>query len=74
MAIFDIGSETRRAFFRTITDAKTIFWNGPLGVAEKPPFAVGTRRVAEAVAMANVLTATAGGTRADRPRPRRTDD
>ncbi len=60
-AIFDIGSETRRAFFRAILEAKTVFWNGPLGVAEKPTFAVGTRRVAEAVAMADGYTVIGGG-------------
>lgn len=60
-AIFDIGSETTRAFAEVIADAKTIFWNGPLGVSEHAPFAVGTRRVAEAVAMADAFTVIGGG-------------
>jgi phosphoglycerate kinase len=60
-SIFDIGSETRRAFFRTIADAKTVFWNGPLGVAERPAFAMGTRRVAEAVAISDAFTVIGGG-------------
>jgi phosphoglycerate kinase len=59
--IFDIGTDTRRAFFREITNAKTILWNGPLGVAENPPFAVGTRRVAEAVAMSDGFSVIGGG-------------
>jgi len=60
-AIFDIGSETRRTFFTTISGAKTVFWNGPLGVAERPPFAFGTRRVAEAVAISDAYTVVGGG-------------
>jgi phosphoglycerate kinase len=60
-SILDIGSETRGAFFREIRDAKTVFWNGPLGVAERPPFALGTRRVAEAVAVCDGYTVIGGG-------------
>lgn len=48
----DIGPETRSAFAVVIERAKTIVWNGPMGVFEKPLFAVGTRQVAEAVARA----------------------
>ncbi|HYH12701.1 MAG TPA: phosphoglycerate kinase [Thermomicrobiales bacterium] len=59
--IYDIGSQTRRAFFAAISEAKTIFWNGPLGVAERPPFALGTRRVAEAVAISDGYTVIGGG-------------
>lgn len=60
-SIFDIGADTAAAFAKVIEDAKTVLWNGPLGVAEHPPFAVGTRRVAEAVAMADGYTVIGGG-------------
>jgi phosphoglycerate kinase len=46
----DIGPETREAFAGEIGKAKTIFWNGPMGVFEWPRFAEGTKAVAEAVA------------------------
>ena len=59
--ILDIGSQTRGAFFREIREAKTVFWNGPLGVAERPPFALGTRRVAEAVATSDAYSVVGGG-------------
>lgn len=48
----DIGPETRSAYAAVIESAKTIVWNGPMGVFEKPLFAVGTKQVAEAVARA----------------------
>jgi phosphoglycerate kinase len=60
-AILDIGPLTSSAFAEQIGRAQTIFWNGPLGVAERAPFAVGTRRVAEAVAMADAYTVIGGG-------------
>ena len=46
----DIGPETRGLFARHIDEARTIFWNGPMGVFEWPRFAEGTKAVAEAVA------------------------
>jgi phosphoglycerate kinase len=46
----DIGPATRELFARHIDEARTIFWNGPMGVFEWPRFAEGTKAVAEAVA------------------------
>ena len=56
----DIGPETRAAFAALIADAKTIFWNGPMGVFEWPRFAEGTRAVADAVAKASAFTVVGG--------------
>jgi phosphoglycerate kinase len=49
---FDIGPKTRALYAAEIAKAKTVIWNGPMGVFEKKPFAAGTRAVAEAVAEA----------------------
>src|SRR5262249_28965257 len=46
----DIGPETRSAFGRHIIEARTVFWNGPMGVFEWPRFAEGTKALAQAVA------------------------
>jgi phosphoglycerate kinase len=54
---FDIGPKTRRLYEAEIARAKTILWNGPMGVFEKKPFAAGTAAIAQAVANA---TATNG--------------
>lgn len=54
----DIGPQTTSQFCDLILHAKTIVWNGPLGVSETKPFDVGTRRVAEAIAQATVKGAT----------------
>jgi phosphoglycerate kinase len=51
---FDIGPKTRANYAAEIANAKTIIWNGPMGVFEKKPFAEGTRAVAQAVADATV--------------------
>ena len=56
----DIGPETRRAFAEHISTAKTIFWNGPMGVFEWQPFAGGTKAVAEAVAGADAHSVVGG--------------
>lgn len=60
-AIFDIGPETARRFADRIRQARTVFWNGPLGVAEHDPFVRGTSVVAEAVAAADGFTVIGGG-------------
>jgi phosphoglycerate kinase len=54
----DIGPKTTNEFCDVILTAKTIVWNGPLGVSETKPFDVGTRRVAESIAQATVKGAT----------------
>jgi phosphoglycerate kinase len=56
----DIGPETRRRFGDEISRAKTIFWNGPMGVFEWPRFAEGTKAVAEAVAGADAFSVVGG--------------
>ncbi|HMB54466.1 MAG TPA: phosphoglycerate kinase [Thermoanaerobaculia bacterium] len=52
MKAFDVGPKSRAAFAKELAGARTIFWNGPLGVFEKPPFDAGTRAVAEALVAA----------------------
>jgi phosphoglycerate kinase len=57
-AIFDIDMATRHDFRARIVKAKTVFWNGPMGVFETPPFDEGTRAVAEALVEAGKRGAT----------------
>jgi phosphoglycerate kinase len=56
----DIGPETRRAFAEHLARARTIFWNGPMGVFEWPRFAEGTKAVAEAVASSEAYSVVGG--------------
>ncbi len=57
----DIGPETARLFANKIKSAQTIFWNGPQGVFETPPFDIGTRAVAMAVAESAGRSCVGGG-------------
>jgi phosphoglycerate kinase len=57
----DIGPGTAAAFGDVIAEAKTIFWNGPMGVFEDPRFAAGTRHVASAMADSRGFTIVGGG-------------
>jgi phosphoglycerate kinase len=56
----DIGPETREGFAGAIAGARTIFWNGPMGVFEWPRFAEGTKAVADAVAKADAFSVVGG--------------
>ena len=58
MAMLDIGMGTAESYSRAILSAKTILWNGPMGVFETPPFDKGTRAIAEAMAQATAKGAT----------------
>jgi phosphoglycerate kinase len=57
----DIGPETSRLYAELLTDAKTVVWNGPMGVFEVAPFASGTMAVAKAVAAVRGTTIIGGG-------------
>lgn len=57
----DIGEETQRLFADEIINAKTVIWNGPMGVFEFPAFAKGTEAVAHACAQCNGTTVIGGG-------------
>jgi len=57
----DIGPETAKRFAELVGGARTIFWNGPMGVFEWPRFAAGTKAVAQAVADADAYSVVGGG-------------
>jgi phosphoglycerate kinase len=57
----DIGPKSVEAFTRRFRDAKTIFWNGPMGLFEKAPFAAGTFGIARALAESPAFTVVGGG-------------
>jgi phosphoglycerate kinase len=60
-AIFDIGPDTVNRYCRQIAGARTVFWNGPMGVFERAPFANGTLGLARCVADASAYTVVGGG-------------
>jgi len=57
----DIGPETATRFAEIVAGARTVFWNGPMGVFEFPEFAAGTRAVAEALTKVDRLSVVGGG-------------
>jgi phosphoglycerate kinase len=57
----DIGPKSLEAFARRFVDAKTVFWNGPMGLFEKAPFAAGTFGLARAMAASAAFTVVGGG-------------
>src|SRR5687768_13352130 len=63
-AVFDIGPATAQSYSRAVAYAKTVIWNGPMGVSETPAFAKGTEAVARAMAAATdkgAVTIVGGG-------------
>ncbi len=61
MAIVDIGPRTIALYREVIRDARTVFWNGPVGIFEQPAFATGTRQVAQFMADNPLATTVVGG-------------
>lgn len=57
----DIGSKTIEEFSKIISEAGTVFWNGPMGVFEHKPYDVGTRSLAEAIAASEAVSCVGGG-------------
>lgn len=57
----DIGPATAKAYAAIVKDAKTVVWNGPMGVFEMPPFDAGTKAVAAAIAESNAVSIIGGG-------------
>ncbi|MFE1876391.1 phosphoglycerate kinase [Streptomyces sp. NPDC059496] len=57
----DIGPETRELYASKIADAKTVFWNGPVGVFEHPDYAGGTAAIAQALLDSSAFTVVGGG-------------
>jgi len=57
----DIGPETSKLYADIVKEAKTVVWNGPMGVSEMPPFDAGTKAVAEAVAASGSVSIIGGG-------------
>jgi phosphoglycerate kinase len=60
-AAFDIGPESMALFTELLAGSRTIVWNGPMGLFERPPFDRGTKAIAEAVAFSTATTIVGGG-------------
>ena len=58
---FDIGPGTAAAFSDIVMEARTVFWNGPMGMFEDARFAAGTRTLAQAMADTKAFTVVGGG-------------
>lgn len=58
---FDIGPETAKQYAEIVKNAKTVVWNGPMGVFEVPPFDAGTKAVAQAIADSDAVSIIGGG-------------
>ena len=59
--IFDVGPETQKLFAQVLTNAKTILWNGPVGVFEFDQFGEGTRSMSLAIAESDAFSIAGGG-------------
>lgn len=59
--IFDIGPRAIEALKRTLANAATVIWNGPVGVFENPAFAEGTKALAQAIAISDAFSLAGGG-------------
>ncbi|MFH2010834.1 MAG: phosphoglycerate kinase [bacterium] len=59
--ILDIGPDSSAAFGKLVAEAKTVFWNGPMGLFERAPFAEGTYALARAVAESSAVSVVGGG-------------
>ena len=59
--IVDVGPETVKLFGKYVSDAKMIFWNGPMGAFEIPDFACGTKDIARSVAYSEAVSIVGGG-------------
>lgn len=57
----DIGPQTSAQYGKLLKDAKTVVWNGPMGVFEMPPFDEGTKTVAQAIAQSDAISIIGGG-------------
>ncbi|GAA4433701.1 phosphoglycerate kinase [Bremerella cremea] len=57
----DVGPETAKLYADLVKDAKTVVWNGPMGVFEMPPFDAGTKAVADAIAESDAISIIGGG-------------
>lgn len=64
-SVFDIGTKTTDLFIEKIKEAKTIIWNGPMGVYEHEPFQNGTKKIAEAIADSSATSIIGGGDSVD---------